>query len=52
MDMIAIVLFVLFMLMSVCFLYAQYQIRRMREALRDAAKVCEDAVNSLRSGKG
>ena len=50
MDIIAMILFVILIVMSVSLLYVQYQIRRMRAALSDAAKVCEDAVKSLRSG--
>jgi cell division protein FtsL len=50
MDIIALILFVIILVMSVSLIYVQYQIRRMRNALRDASKICEDAVNSLRNG--
>jgi len=50
MDIIALILFSIILLMSVSLVYVQYQIRRMRNALREASKICEDAVKSLRNG--
>jgi hypothetical protein len=50
MDIITIVLFALLIVLSVSLVYVQHQISRMRDALRDASKICEDAVNSLRNG--
>jgi cell division protein FtsL len=50
MDIIAFILFVLLIVLSVSLVYVQYQIRRMREALKEAASICEDAVKSLRNG--
>ncbi len=52
MDIIAAILISMIFLLTVSLVYVQYQIRRMRESFREAAKVCEDAVNSLRSGGG
>jgi cell division protein FtsL len=50
MDIIALILFVMILALSVSLVYVQYQILRMRNALREASKICEDAVNSLRNG--
>jgi hypothetical protein len=50
MEIIALITFVLLLFSSVCFVYACYQLRRAKEHIREAIKVCEDAVKSLRSG--
>lgn len=42
--------FIMLLVTSVCFVYAWYQLRRAQEHIREAIKVCEDAVKSLRSG--
>ena len=52
MDIIVAILFFFLLALSVSLAYVQYQIRRMRESLSSASKICEDAVKSLRSGKG
>jgi type II secretory pathway pseudopilin PulG len=52
MDIIALILFAIILALSVSLVYVQYQIHRMRSALRDAMKTCQDAVDSLRSGRG
>ncbi len=50
MEILALITFVLLLLTSVCFVYAWYQLRRAQEHVREAIKICEDAVKSLRSG--
>ncbi len=50
MEIIALITFVLLILSSVCFVYAWYQLRRAQEHIREAIKICEDAVRSLRAG--
>ena len=50
MEVIALITFILLALSGVCFTYAIYQLRRAQEHIREAIKVCEDAVKSLRSG--
>lgn len=52
MEIVALITFVLLILSSVCFIYAWYQLRRAQEHIREAIKICEDAVQSLRAGKG
>ena len=52
MEIIALLTFVLLAFSSVCFIYALYQLRRAQEHLRNAMKICEDAIQSLRAGKG
>jgi len=52
MEIIALITFVLLAFSSICFVYALYQLRRAQEHIRDAIKICEDAVASLRAGKG
>lgn len=52
MDIIAAILISMIFFLTVSLVYVQYQIRRMRDSLREAAKVCEDAVQSLRNGGG
>ena len=44
------IIFVLLLFSSVCFVYAWYQLRQAQEHIREAIKVCEDAVKSLRNG--
>ena len=50
MEIVAVVTFFLLLFSSVCFVYAWYQLRRAQEHIREAIKVCEDAVKSLRAG--
>jgi len=50
MEIVALITFVLLMFSSICFVYALYQLRRAQEHIREAIKVCEDAVKSLRNG--
>ena len=50
MEIIALIIFVLLLFSSVCFVYAWYQLRQAQEHIREAIKVCEDAVKSLRNG--
>ena len=50
MEIAALITFMLLIFSSVCFVYAWYQLRRAQEHIRDAIKICEDAVRSLRSG--
>ena len=52
MEILALLTFVLLIFSSVCFIYIWYQLRRAQEHIRDAIKICEDAVQSLRSGGG
>lgn len=52
MDIIAAILISMIFFLTVSLAYVQYQIRRMRDALQEAGKICEDAVKSLRSGGG
>lgn len=52
MEVIALITFGLLIFSSVCFVYAWYQLRRAQQHIRDAIKICEDAVQSLRSGGG
>jgi len=52
MEIVALITFVLLLFTSVCFVYAWYQLRRAQQHVRDAIKICEDAVKSLRSGGG
>ena len=50
MDVIALILFLVLIITSVCLFYVSHQLRKAREHLEHAIKVCEDAVKSLRSG--
>ena len=50
MEIIALITFVLLTFSSICFVYALYQLRRAQEHIREAIKICEDAVKSLRNG--
>ena len=50
MEIVALITFVLLILSSVCFVYAWSQLRRAQEHIREAIKICEDAVKSLRAG--
>jgi hypothetical protein len=50
MEVVAYITFGLLLFSSVCFVYAWYQLRRAQEHIREAIRVCEDAVKSLRSG--
>ena len=50
MEFVALMAFVLLRFSSVCFVYAWYQLRQAQEHIREAIKVCEDAVKSLRNG--
>ena len=50
MEIIALLTFILLAFSSVCFVYALYQLRRAQQHIRDAIKICEDAVQSLRNG--
>jgi uncharacterized protein (DUF486 family) len=52
MEIVAVLTFILLIFSSVCFVYAWYQLRRAQEHIREAIKICEDAVQSLRAGKG
>lgn len=52
MEIIALITFVLLAFSSICFVYALYQLRRAQQHIREAIKICEDAVQSLRSGGG
>jgi len=50
MDNSALILYVLLIIWSVSIVYVQYQIHYLLMILREASKICEDALNSLRNG--
>ena len=52
MEVIALITFILLAFSSVCFTYAIYQLRQAQKHIREAIRICEDAVTSLRAGKG
>lgn len=52
MEIIALITFVLLAFSSICFTYALYQLRQAQRHIQEAIKICEDAVTSLRAGKG
>lgn len=52
MEIIALITFILLAFSTICFTYVLYQLRQMQKHLREAIKICEDAVTSLRAGRG
>jgi|688.fasta_scaffold563650_3 hypothetical protein len=50
MDIPALIVGLFLIMWSASIIYVQYQIHCMMGTLREASKVCEDAVNSLRNG--
>jgi len=52
MEIIIGLLFLALLFSSVCFVYVVYLLRRTQEHLRSMMKICDDAVESIRAGKG
>lgn len=52
MDILALITFVLLIISSVCFAYSYYLLKQAQKHIREAIKICEDAVTSLRAGRG
>ena len=52
MEIIIVFLYIIMGLTSVSLLYLSYQLGQARKHLESAMKICQDAVESLRAGKG